>query len=194
MSRVTLLLVRHGETEANRARLIQGRNDTPLTPEAVAGAARVAEKLRNLGVAPGDALFCSPLPRARHTLEHLRTHLPLPPEVTYDPRLLEIDFGDYTGRPVDEVIRTILRHKKHPHLPYPGGESGNDLKRRVLNFMERITHQHAGGRVLAVTHFGVIETALRHVRNLPLEEPVRPAHDSVFCLELGEGTPSAREV
>lgn len=193
MSAATLLLVRHGETEANRARLLQGRNDTPLTPEAAAGAERVAAKLRELGVGAADPLFCSPLPRAQNTLAHLRAHLPLHPEPVFDERLLEIDFGDYSGRPVDEVIRAILRHKKHTHLHYPGGESGDDLKARVLDFLAHVAAHHAGQRVLAVTHFGVIETAWRHALHIPVEEPVRPAHDSVYRFELAGDRLTAAE-
>jgi probable phosphoglycerate mutase len=185
-----LLLLRHGETEANRARLIQGRDDSPLTPEGVAGTRQVADKLRDLGLDPArTATYCSPLPRARDTLGHVRGHLGVNGPVRYDPRLVEIDFGTLTGRPVDEVLPRILRHKRDTRLPYPDGESGDQLKARVLAFVEDATRAHPGWHVVVMTHFGVIETAVRHFFKVPLSEPVRPPHDAVHHIALAPGAP-----
>jgi len=183
-----LLLLRHGETEANRARLIQGQDDSPLTPEGVAGTRAVADKLRALALDPArTATYCSPLPRARDTLERVRRHLGMNGPVHYDPRLVEIHFGELTGRPVDEVLPRILRHKRDTRLAYPGGESGDQLKARVLAFVEAATRAHPGGFVLVMTHFGVIETAVRHFLEVPLSEPVRPPHDAVHRIDLAPG-------
>lgn len=181
----TLLLVRHGQTEANRLRRIQGRDDTPLTPEGVAAAAVIADKLRGLWLAPDRVVtFCSPLPRAQETLRRLRTHLGLDGQVTFDPRLMEIDFGEYTGRPVQEVLPEIARHKENPHIPYPGGESGNDLKARVTAFLVDAIAAHPGHHLVVVTHFGVIETTLRHYGTLSPTERLHPDHRNVYRLEL----------
>jgi broad specificity phosphatase PhoE len=194
VSAVRLVLLRHAETEANRARLIQGQNDSPLTPEGIATTALLAEKLRGPGLGLGfpgapATWYCSPLERARETLRRVRATLSADGPVRYDARLMEIDFGDLTGRPVLDVLPIIHRHKLESALPYPGGESGADLKRRVLDFLAEATAGDAGGPVLVMTHFGVIETALRHYLAIPLSEPVQPPHEAVHAIDLGPGAP-----
>lgn len=190
MTGACLLLLRHGQTEANRARRIQGRDDSPLTPEGLADTLAAADKLRALGLDPAcTATYCSPLPRARDTLERVRRHLGMNGPVRYDPRLAEIHFGELTGRPVDEVLPRILRHKRHTHLSYPGGESGDDLKARVLAFVDEAMATHPGWNVVVMTHFGVIETAVRHFFRVPLSEPVRPPHDAVHRIDLAPDAP-----
>lgn len=186
MRGLSLILLRHGETEANRARLIQGQDDTPLVPEGHAATLAMADKLGALGLDPArTATYCSPLPRARRTLERVRRHLGMNGAVRYDPRLMEIHFGDLTGRPVEEALPRILRHKRRTDLPYPGGgESGDDLKARVLAFVEEAMAAHPGWSVVVMTHFGVIETAVRHYFRVPLSEPVRPPHDAVHRIDF----------
>jgi probable phosphoglycerate mutase len=182
---VSLFLLRHGETEANRARRIQGQDDTPLIPEGHAATLAAADKLGGLRLDPArTATYCSPLPRAKHTLERVRRHLGMNGAVRYDPRLMEIHFGELTGRPVDEMLPRILRHKRDTRLAYPGGESGDELKARVLDFVEGVMEAHPGWDVVVMTHFGVIETAVRHFFQVPLSEPVRPPHDAVHRIDL----------
>lgn len=189
MRAVRLVLLRHAQTEANRARVIQGRDDSPLTPEGVAMTHILADKLRGMESLPGAAWHCSPLPRARETLRRLRAALDVNGPVRYDPRLMEIDFGDLTGLPVLDVLPTIQRHKRDPSLPYPGGESGADLKGRVLDFLAEVTGGAPAGPVLVMSHFGVIETALRHYMGIPLSEPVHPPHEAVHAIDLVPGEP-----
>lgn len=194
MSAVRLVLLRHAETEANRARLIQGQDDSPLTPEGIATTRLLSEKLRGLGLPEAPATWhCSPLPRARETLRRVREALEAGGPVRYDPRLMEIDFGELTGRPVLEVLPIIQRHKRNPALAYPGGESGADLKGRVLDFLAEATGNGGaaglGGPVLVMTHFGVIETALRHYLGIPVSQPVHPPHEAVHAIDLAPGAP-----
>jgi broad specificity phosphatase PhoE len=189
VSTVRLVLLRHAETEANRARVIQGQDDSPLTPEGVASIPALADKLRALNLKPDAAWHCSPLPRARETLRRVRDHLGADGPVRYDPRLMEIDFGELAGRPVLDVLATIQRHKRDTARPYPGGESGADLKRRVLDFLAEVTGDGVEGPVLVMTHFGVIETALRHYLGIPLTERVHPPHEAVHVIDLGAGAP-----
>ena len=187
----TLLLLRHGETEANRGRRIQGQDDTPLTATGIATITRVADKLRDQGLDPeGLIRYCSPLPRARDTLQRLHDALSWQGHpITYDERLQEIHFGDYTGRPVEEILPLIQHHKENSALAYPGGESGDDLKARVMGFLGDVLGRHPEGNILVMTHFGPIETALRHYLGIPVSERVWPAHDQVHRLVFsGTGT------
>jgi broad specificity phosphatase PhoE len=110
-------------------------------------------------------------------------------DVRYDDRLMEIDFGELTGRPVEEVLHLIRRHKTDSALPYPGGESGDDLRNRVLAFLKEATAGRAGRQLLVMTHFGVIETTLRHLFQIPLSEAVHPPHDAVHRIDLAPDEP-----
>ncbi|MFQ5508029.1 MAG: histidine phosphatase family protein [Leptospirillia bacterium] len=184
MTSTTLLFVRHGETEANRARRIQGQDDSPLTERGTADSKQLATTLLKAGLDPVRmVVYCSPLTRARETLRRIRTHLDLSGDVAYDPRLMEIDFGIYTGQPVDQVLPVIGRHKQETALPYPGGESGDDLKQRVVSFVDDAKTRHGNGQVLVVTHFGVIETVIGHY-TAPQDIPIRPDHGRVYRIVL----------
>lgn len=100
---ITLFLIRHGETEENRLRILQGHLPGTLTPEGVEAARATAEDLAN-AEAPFDLLLCSDLLRARRTACIIgeRLHLAVRPT----PLLRERDWGSITGRRIEEVIRT----------------------------------------------------------------------------------------
>lgn len=180
-------MARHGETEANRQRLIQGRNDTPLTDDGIRGIATVADKLAALVPDPATLIcYSSPLPRALDTLRRLRQRLGWSGPVATDERIREIDFGDYTGRPVDEILPFIQHHKENSSLRYPNGESGDDLATRVMGFLDQLRADYPDRTVLVVSHFGPIETALRRYRHIPVSQRVWPAHDQVHRFVFGE--------
>jgi broad specificity phosphatase PhoE len=95
---VTLHFARHGETIANVERRFQGRNDTPLTPRGREQARIIAAILaRSLAGAATPRFVASPLPRARTTMEIVLDALHLPIVYDTDPRLMEIDLGDWSG-------------------------------------------------------------------------------------------------
>src|SRR6188472_3952967 len=96
----TMLLVRHGETEWNRARRYQGWLDSPLTPEGIAQAEAIGHRLRLMPEAANAEIIASPLGRARHTaaiiaecLSDTRGHRP----IRLDERLREISLGSWDG-------------------------------------------------------------------------------------------------
>ena len=86
---------------------------------------------------------------------------------------------------MDDILPHIQTHKENPERAYPGGESGTDLKGRVMDFLSDIQRQHGGAQVLVMTHFGPIETVLRHYLNIPVSERVWPAHDQVHRIDFG---------
>lgn len=92
---VTLWFARHGQTAANAAHRFSGRKDTPLTALGLEQCAQVGAILRRaVGARPPLAFVCSPLARARRTMEIARAALDLPREgYTIDDRLEEIDLG-----------------------------------------------------------------------------------------------------
>ncbi|HMI97700.1 MAG TPA: histidine phosphatase family protein [Micropepsaceae bacterium] len=101
---ITLYFARHGETVANVERRFQGRNDTPLTEHGRIQARMLAVILAEfLAGQPAPRFVCSPLPRARATTEIILDALGFPRKYDTDPRLMEINLGDWSGLTDDEA-------------------------------------------------------------------------------------------
>lgn len=141
-SNITLFLIRHGETEENRLRILQGHLPGTLTPEGIRQARERAEDLAN-AEAPFDLLLCSDLLRARRTADIIgaRLHLTVRPT----PLLRERDWGSITGRRIEEVIRTANEA--------PGVESVEAMFSRARILLDVIRTDYPDTqRVLLVSH------------------------------------------
>jgi broad specificity phosphatase PhoE len=101
---LTLYFARHGETVANVERRFQGRNDTPMTEHGRMQARMLAAILVEFLVGQSTPRFVSsPLPRARATMEIILNALGQPRDYDTDPRLMEIDLGDWSGLTDEEA-------------------------------------------------------------------------------------------
>ena len=161
-----LYFVRHGETDWNAERRLQGRRDIPLNALGRKQAARCGELLRNLlavgGATPQQFAFtASPLSRARETMEILRAELGVPPrDYTTDARLAELSFGSWEGLTYKEVRaldRSILatRERDKWNFQPPDGESYAQLLVRVREWQDGIT-----GNAIIAAHGGVARVLL----------------------------------
>ena len=158
-----LIVVRHGETIYNTRNVYQGHSDSPLTADGEAQARALAPRIRALCTAP--ALYCSDLLRARRTAELIATaghH-----EVTVEPRLRERGYGVLEGRSRDEVQQAVPMGDVD--FAPPGGESQRQLHHRVVAAFDAIASRHAGARIVAVSHGGVLIAFAKHVLGLPQE-------------------------
>lgn len=145
---LTFYFCRHGETEANVAKRFQGRTiDTPLTPKGLAQAADIGTILgREAGMRPDLNFFCSPLPRARKTMDIIREGVGLP-LVGYmtDARLLEINLGAWDGLTAEEAraldpAAFAARGNDKWNVRVPGGgENYDDVAKRAENFVDDLT-------------------------------------------------------
>ena len=88
-----IFLVRHGQTEWNKLKIMQGRTDNPLNEYGINQAKIVGDKLKNIKFAK---IFCSPLLRTRQTLENLGVTCK---DIVYDERLLERNYGEFEKNP-----------------------------------------------------------------------------------------------
>ena len=139
---ITLFLIRHGETEENRLRILQGHLPGTLTPEGIKEARATAEDLAN-AEAPFALLLCSDLLRAHRTADIIgeRLHLAVLPT----PLLRERDWGSITGRRIEEVIRTANEA--------PGVESVEAMFARARILLDVIRTDYPDAqRVLLVSH------------------------------------------
>jgi broad specificity phosphatase PhoE len=152
-----LVLVRHGEAVANAARVLLGRLDSPLTDRGRAQAAALAPALGNVG-----RLITSPLDRARDSAAALGLGLP----VEVDDRWVEVDYGEYEGRPLSAVESSAWeRWRSNPASPWPGGESLANVGRRVRQSCEELfaadgTGARSDSDVVVVSHVSPIKAAV----------------------------------
>jgi len=113
----TFYFVRHGESEANAARRFAGQSDSPLTAKGRRQADAVADELEKV---PFDRVVSSDLSRTRDTAEVIAKRHGVPVEVV--PALREIDVGEHTGKPFDEVAG-LPEWRDDGFVTWPGGET-----------------------------------------------------------------------
>jgi broad specificity phosphatase PhoE len=153
-------LVRHGESIWNSERRFQGALDAPLSPRGRAQASALAAGLADT---PFDALYTSPLSRARDTAAACGTRLGLEPVALDD--LREIGLGDWEGLTLETVEARDGDHyrrwlKAPVDHPVPGGEPMPSLASRVGAALDGLCSAHPEGRVLVISHGGVIASAI----------------------------------
>ena len=167
-----LTLVRHGQTDWNLARRIQGSTDIPLNETGRADAVRAAEKL---ALTTHHAVYTSPLLRARETAEIIADRLGL--EVAgIVPDIREREFGDGEGMLVEEYIQAYGDW----HAEVPGAESLREVGERSITALHEIAREARrrstprAESVIVVAHGGVIRAVIDHVSGgtLPREGEV----------------------
>jgi uncharacterized phosphatase len=154
-----LVLVRHGETDWNLAKRIQGVTDIPLNDTGRGQAAAAAE---TLAAEDWHAVVTSPLQRARETARIIARRLGLD-EPQVDDRLVERAYGEAEG-----MDATALAERFPNMEGVPGIERRSDVTRRVLPALERIALEYPEQRVIVVAHGGVIGSLVRYVTDKAL--------------------------
>lgn len=149
-----LYLLRHGQTEFNLQRRVQGRCDAPLTELGVEQAHGAAAWLIERGIR-FDRICTSPLGRARTTAELVRDDLQMAgapvPEVELVEDLQERSYGPFEAGPASEVP-CELWDPGEALVPY-GGEGSRALRERIVGALTSIMAQvDDDARVLAVSH------------------------------------------
>ncbi len=152
-----IAFVRHGETASNRAGLLLGRADPPLTEKGRAQANAVAAALAS-GLAP-LAVVTSPLLRAVETATAIASQFGL--DIERDERLIELDYGEWDERGFGDVPADELRAwRADPTFVPPGGESLVSVQERVAECAAEILERAGNGLVVAVSHVSPIKAAV----------------------------------
>jgi broad specificity phosphatase PhoE len=145
-----LLLVRHGETMANRQRQLLGRADPPLTETGWEQATALAAWLPR-----PDVLVSSPLLRARQTAGVLGS------DVQLDDRWIELDYGPYDEQPASALAPEVwARWREDAHFTPPGVEPYATLASRVADACDELAAAARSSVVIVVTHVSPIKAAL----------------------------------
>jgi broad specificity phosphatase PhoE len=168
-----LFLVRHGETDWNRARRIQGRTDIPLNDT---GRAQATTAGRRLATRSWDGILASPLDRARETAVLIAAEIGLgDPELV--PALVERDYGEAEGMDWLEVERRFPDGG-----PVPGRESRRDVADRVVPALIELAMARPDAALVVVSHGGAIRSVLDRVE--PGHEYGPITNGSVHSFEL----------
>lgn len=170
-----ILLIRHGETDWNAARRLQGHIDIPLNAEGQRQADALGRALRDEAL---DAIVASDLRRALQTALALAQHRSLP--VRADAALRERCYGGFEGMNYREIghrypteYAAWQARDVDAAMP-PGARVGESFRQFYTRTMAAIRHwaaQHAGQKIALVAHGGVLECAYRAALQLPLSTP-----------------------
>lgn len=152
-----IYFVRHGETKANRERLLFGQLDLDLTEEGIKQAKHVAKKLSKVKT---DLIISSPLKRAKHTTDIIARKLNVKKTIL-DKNLMEKSEGLWEGKNYWQIREEDPKGYKHwLKAPFtnrpPKGESVLDLDKRVNKFYKLILNKYKGKHIIVVCHSGPI--------------------------------------
>jgi broad specificity phosphatase PhoE len=191
-----LYLVRHGETDFNVAQRLQGRTETNLNANGRRQARESAAVLRELFAReqhqPGDYPYvCSPLRRARETMDILRGVLGLDPNAyEVDARLAEISYGAWEGLTLPEIQARdpdVLQQRERDKWDFtpPGGESYREVARRVAEWYATVTRD-----TVVVAHGGVARVLMANFHILPEDAATHAdiRHGGVYVFSGGAVT------
>ena len=177
-----LHLIRHGTTTTS-GKTFAGRSDVPLNDE---GRQMARNIMRQLAQDPIDRIVSSPSSRAVDTARPLADRIGL--EIEQDPRLFEIDFGDYEG--LAKAKLGLKLRKSHAFEPIPGGEALIDVWTRAGDFLR--TLQPNEGHIAVVGHFWLNRMIFGHMSHMNFDNACRsrsyrPETGSVVALTMAFG-------
>lgn len=166
---MTVIYLRHGESEGNVQRIIQGQKDFPLTPNGEVQAEAAGRRLASSGAV---ALYTSPLRRARRTAEIVGRHARLEPLEMAG--LSEYGFGEAEGLrwPV-AAARWGLASRDWGVGQVPGEEGMEAFRVRVREAFEALHERHRESLAVAVVHGGVLGAILGSLCGLAPHEHVQ---------------------
>ena len=172
-----LYLVRHGETDWNLQRRIQGSTDIPLNDT---GREQAAATGRLLARREWDAIYSSPLSRAMETGELIAREVGLPGPIPVA-TLVERNYGEAEGLSDPELSRRFPAGSD-----VPGRESREEVVARVFPALMELAEEHPDEAVLVVSHGGVIRSILSVVD--PDRDHGRIANGSVHSFRHDNGS------
>ncbi|WP_306361861.1 histidine phosphatase family protein [Nocardia sp. CC227C] len=170
---MTVILLRHGVSTSNAAHTLAGRGaGVDLTDR---GREQAQALVQRLGSLPVEHIVCSPLLRCQRTVAPLADKLGIEPEP--DERLLEVDYGDWTGRPLGELLseplwKVVQRHASA--AAFPGGEGLAQVQFRAVSALREhdaaLARKHGGDALwVACTHGDVIKSVLADAYGMHLD-------------------------
>ena len=191
----TLILVRHGESEWNRAGRIQGQVNSPLTDLGINQAKATRDYLSGILLNQQLEIYTSPLDRALQTAEIIAQGIDYPSrKIIIEERLNDFNLGEISGTFGWDKVAEIFPEQAQLRLQDPmrfhpsGGESGAEFEARLRSLLEDLKDD--GTLKLMVSH-GIVNKFIRGIlKNLSGKEMVElgESQNTIYRLEQGEET------
>lgn len=173
-----IILARHGETVENATGIIMGQIPGRLSERGLKQAEALAMRL---GTKKFDRAFCSDLKRCVDTAAVIMRHHPGIP-IEYTESLREINFGDFQGQQKSKVdwdsVEGSVLARRAPH-----GESGIEMRTRVVSFINELLRQYPDETILLVTHNGPIKTIIACIEGIDPVEAISISYDNAVSRE-----------
>lgn len=167
-------LIRHGETDRNKKRMLQGQSDIELNEYGRELARAAGEGLKNVDF---DLAFTSPLVRAKETARIVLGNRDI--NIIEDKRIQEISFGEYEGlcsgkenyNIPDKSFLNFFTEPENYHVP-PGGESFEEVIKRTGEFWAELINQpeYSDKTILVSTHGCALKAILANINHTPIEK------------------------
>lgn len=160
----TFYIVRHGETNENLNRIIQGQTNSVLNETGKIQAKNIAEKLKNIKF---DNVFSSDLLRTKETAEIIALQRKL--EVQTTQALRERRWGRLEGKSIDlileieELKKKLSEQERLKYKPHDDVESDEEIISRLFTFLREIAVAYKDKTILIVSHGGVMRILLQHL-------------------------------
>lgn len=187
---LTLILVRHGATEANEAGLYIGRSESALSPRGREAAIKLCNQLEKEEI---DHIYMSPSKRVKETIASLLKNCQ---SVQVVEALQEIDFGIWEMKDFnwlkkhypEEITRMIEEGMRYQ---YPQGESLEEVHERVAKWLKEVLINHSGCNLLIAAHGGTIRCILSEllVKNASLHWHFKIDPGTITIVRVEEGFP-----
>jgi len=184
-----IYLVRHGTTEWNREEIFRGQADCALNETGRAEARAVAAYFEGVNL---DGIYTSPLARAAETAAAIAAGRGI--EVGSDPAFIDLDFGEWQGRPLKEV------REKYPELyrawrerpqevTIPGGENLDSVRARAWEGLLRVARENPDRTVVIVSHRVITKILICAALGLDNSHfwQIKQDTTAINCLEYARG-------
>jgi len=163
-----IILIRHGETTANRDGIFRGRKDFPLNENGILQAQQLAEHIAKKFSL--DAIYSGPLSRTTETAAPVAEKFNIPLQI--EPRLNNISLGSWEGVPYSEIERKYpeqyhLWLTEPEKLRIPDGETLADVRIRSVESVDESVRKHTGQTIALVSHRAVIKPLIAGLIGLP---------------------------
>ena len=181
-----LLIIRHGQSEADLLEVHEGRADFPLTELGILQATHMAKYVAKK-YSP-DVILSSPLKRASGTAQILQQEIGC--DLMYEEDLMEFNNGVLAGlsRKEAAIKYPIPKGGRPVHIPIQDGESELEFRYRAERIAQKILHEYKDyKRVAIVSHGGLISNFIKAVLNQSNSKIVYPTGDTgIHLLEIRE--------
>ena len=173
MKETEIILIRHGETEWNSQKRMQGHSNSDLTEVGRGQIQALGELMKNVSF---DHIYSSDSLRTRQTAEAITQYSGH--TLQFDQRIREKNLGVFEGLTSTEAKERhpeVYRLFKTAGANYviDEGESTQQLLERALEFIEEIRLRHPQERVVMVTHGGVVRVLMKYALGLSIDSPTR---------------------